>query len=110
MVKYLELIFVIIVVQIIGILVFHSCSVDNEECSKTGEIIDYDGSECLCCPGWIVKTGQDTIKVLNLPGETQIRNIVETSGFPIKVKLNYENILGTCEGQYKKVTCFVVIN
>ncbi|NLN94873.1 MAG: hypothetical protein GX128_01710 [Bacteroidales bacterium] len=79
-------------------------------CSKTGEIIDYNGTECMCCPGWIIKTGKDTIKVLNLPIKSQVRNIVETSGFPIPVKLDYENISGTCKDFYKKVTCIKINN
>ena len=96
MIRNFKFIFVIILFLIIGILIFHSCSMDNEECSITGQIVDYDGIECLCCPGWIIKTGNDTIKVLNLPIETQIRNIVETSGFPVVVKLDYKNSTGTC--------------
>ena len=83
---------------------------DNEECSITGQIVDYDGTECLCCPGWIIKTGNDTIKVLNLPIETQIRNIVETSGFPVAVKLDYKNSTGTCAEYYKEVTCIAIID
>jgi hypothetical protein len=78
-------------------------------CSKTGEIIDYNGTECGCCPGWIIKIGNDTIKVLNLPIESQIREIFEDSGFPISIKLDYENITGSCEEFYKKVTCIQVI-
>ena len=54
-------------------------------CSKDGEIIDYNGTECGCCPGWIIKVGQDTIKVLNLPLENQVRVMFETKGFPISI-------------------------
>jgi hypothetical protein len=79
-------------------------------CSKTGEIIDYDETECDCCPGWIIKTGNDTIKVLNLTIESQVRDIVETSGFPIHIKLDYEDISGSCEEFYKKLTCFQIID
>lgn len=79
-------------------------------CSKVGEIIDYNGTECGCCPGWIIKVGQDTIKVLNLPIESQVREISETKGFPISIKLDYENITGSCEDFYKKVTCMTLIN
>jgi len=63
----------------------------------------------MCCPGWIIKVGQDTIKVLNLPIESQVRSIVESKGFPILVKLDYENIIGTCEDFYKKTTCMATI-
>jgi len=48
--------------------------------------------------------------VLNLPIESQVRNIVETSGFPIPVKLDDENISGTCQDFYKKVTCIKINN
>ena len=74
-------------------------------CLKSGQIIDYNGTECMCCPGWIIKIGQDTIKVLNLPIESQVREIVETSGFPISIELDYEDISGTCEEFYKQITC-----
>ncbi len=82
----------------------------NLNCSQSGVIIDYNGTECGCCPGWIIKTGNDTIKVLNLPIESQVRDILETSGFPINIKLDYENISGSCEDFYKKVTCIQLID
>ena len=79
-------------------------------CSKNGEIIDYNSTECGCCPGWIIKTGNDTIKVLNLQNESQIRERFETYGFPINIKLDYEDISGSCENFYKKVTCIQIID
>lgn len=77
----------------------------DTDCSKSGEIIEYDWTECLCCPGWIIKTGEDTIKVLKLPNESQVRAIAETSGFPIAIDLDYFNDTGYCADSYKKITC-----
>lgn len=82
----------------------------NLNCSKSGEIIDYNGTECGCCPGWIIKTGNDTIKVLNLPIESQVRERFENHGFPINIKLDYDDISGSCEKFYKKVTCIQIID
>ncbi len=79
-------------------------------CSKTGEIIGYNATECGCCPGWIIKTGNDTIKVLNFPIENEVRERFETTGFPISIKLDYENISGPCEDFYKKITCMQIID
>ncbi len=103
MAKYIKLIFPIII-----FLIIYSCSTENEICSRTGQIIDYNSTECLCCPGWIIITGQDTIKVSNLPIESQIWDIIKTSGFPIPVKLDYENSSGICADFYKKVTCIEI--
>ncbi len=79
-------------------------------CSRDGQIIDYNSTECMCCPGWIIKVGQDTIKVLNLPVESHVRDLAETKGFPISVKFDYENITGSCADYYKKITCMTIKN
>ncbi len=101
----------ILLFAISAIIIVLSCSKDNDEnCSKEGEIIDYNGNECMCCPGWTIKAGQDTIKVLNLPEENQVRDIMEAKGFPIPVKLDYENTTGSCEDIYKRVTCLTIKN
>lgn len=82
----------------------------NTDCPKSGEIIGYNGTECACCPGWIIKTGNDTIKVMNFPIESQIIEIANEEGFPIPIKFDYENITGPCEDFYKKITCAALIN
>ena len=79
-------------------------------CTKSGEIINYNSTECSCCPGWIIKTGIDTIKILKLPIESQVWDLVEESGFPISIKLDYEDNPGFCEDSYKKLTCIELSN
>jgi len=78
----------------------------DQTCPKTGEIIGYDYTECLCCPGWIIKVGDDTIKVPLLPVESQVRSVVENSGFPVSVQLDYVDETGFCNDFYKRITCF----
>jgi len=75
-------------------------------CGQDGEIIGYISEECLCCPGWVIKIGSDTIKIEDLPEVSKIEKIVNTKGYPIKIKLDYDNIDDYCLGQYKNLTCF----
>lgn len=80
----------------------------DTDCSKSGEIIDYNWTECLCCPGWLIRTGEDTIKVFSLPIESKVKEMAETSGFPIAIDLDYEEVEGFCEEVYKKITCIAL--
>ena len=92
-------------------LLINSCTKDTN-CTKAGEIIDYNGTECMCCPGWIIHIGNDTIKVLNLPIsiEDQVRDIMTESGFPISVTFNFKNTTGSCKDFYKEITCMEIKN
>ena len=79
-------------------------------CTKSGEIIDYISIECMCCPGWIIKVGCDTIKVPRLPIESNVREIVQNSGFPIHVRIDYEDLDDNCAENYKKLLCIELID
>lgn len=41
-------------------LILVSCERNNSLVES--EIIDLVLNECMCCPGWVIKTGNDTIK------------------------------------------------
>src|SRR4030042_2338793 len=76
------------------------------DCSTSGEIIGYNSTECACCPGWMIATNDDTIKIWKLPQEEIIWEKVEKIGYPIQIQLDYENMDDYCAGMYKKLLCF----
>ncbi len=104
-------IFALLFTMILTGLPIDSCNKDTG-CTKAGEIINYNGNECMCCPGWIIQIGNDTIKALNLPIsiENQVRDITIKSGFPISVTLNFKNTMGSCKDFYKEITCMEIEN
>ncbi len=92
-------------------LIMDSCSKNEEpgNCNKTGEIIFYEYKECLCCPGWVIKTGNDTIKTELLPNQDIVMNEIEKNGFPVYISLEYKDTIGICSLKYKKITCLEII-
>ncbi len=80
----------------------------HNDCTLSGHIIDYRSEECLCCPGWIIVTGTDTIKAEVLPNDPYVHEIF--NGLPITIRFDYENTEGTCEAVYKKITCIEIID
>jgi len=78
-------------------------------CSQSGLIIEYDYTECLCCPGWLIKTGNDTIKTATLSNETILWDVVETKGFPIEIMFDYKEKQGACKDFYIEVTCITLM-
>jgi hypothetical protein len=82
----------------------------KQDCGQDGEIIDYFSAECVCCPGWLIRVDNDTIKIETLPEESKIRNIANNNGYPIKIKLDYEDLDDYCYGLYKKLNCFKLID
>jgi hypothetical protein len=82
---------------------------EHKQCEMQGEIINYNSTECACCPGWVIKTITDTIKVLSIPLETKVKEIVGSSGYPVKIKFTYEDVIGFCESSYKQITCMEIM-
>ena len=81
---------------------------EHNECTEEGLIINYRSQKCLCCPGWVIVTGIDTIKVETLPNEGYFRDIIESNGFPVAIKFNYEETHGTCSEFYERITCIEI--
>lgn len=77
-------------------------------CTKAGTIIGYDYTECLCCPGWLIETDNDTIKVASLSNEAYLWDWVESVGYPIDIMFDYEDTQGACVDFYKNVTCITL--
>ena len=87
----------ILVLMTIGLI--SSCNKDKGPDNSNAEIIGFNPNKCMCCWGWTIKIGNDTIK-------SDDNKIFELVGFeiknPIKVYLelgehkepcNYYNIL-----------------
>jgi hypothetical protein len=76
---------------------------DHEKCTLEGWIIEHHLEECLCCPGWVIATNSDTIKVATLPNEAYVSQLFE--GSPIPIKFDYKKTEGPCGQYYKEITC-----
>ena len=80
----------------------------HNDCTLEGRITGYRSEECLCCPGWIIVTGTDTIKAEVLPNDLYVHEIF--NGSPITIRFDYENTEGSCDAFYKKITCIEIID
>ncbi|MCT4637800.1 MAG: hypothetical protein N4A72_08830 [Bacteroidales bacterium] len=102
----LIVVFNLLIISLIG------CSKSDSESNnvlKEGQIIGYSSDKCACCQGWIIQIESITIKVLNLPEESRINELVKTKGYPIPIKLKYGEESGDCSNQYKRVTMVEVL-
>lgn len=100
------------VLLLMGIFV-GSCSVDSSNqdllCEDSGEVIDYDETECACCPGWIIVVNNtDTIKVFDIVIEEELWEIVNTSGYPVGINLEASRQSGDCLDFYHDVYCIEI--
>lgn len=92
--------FSIILLLIVG------CGKAAQKCKFQGQIVGYDGTECMCCPGWIIKANEDSIKILSLPNETELWEIARSKGYPIDIEIEYQSYQGDCDHSYKELLCF----
>jgi hypothetical protein len=92
--------------------IVYSCTITDidEKVHKSGKIISFVYIECLCCPGWVINTGKDTIKAQTLPNEEILWEIVEKEGYPVNIEFDYENFEGICSDRYKKVTYLKILD
>ena len=91
---------------IIIFLVFIECDTDTSICRYEGQIVGYDGTECGCCPGWLIKANDDSIKILSLPSEVNLWEVARNKGYPIPIEIEYRNFEGDCDQYYKELVCF----
>ena len=102
-------IFILISFFYLNLFLTSCCKNDEtERCDFSGEILYYDYTECLCCPGWVIKTGNDTIKTEVLPNPALVMKEIENYGFPVAIEFDYKDTIGICSQAYKKVTCLTV--
>jgi hypothetical protein len=62
------------------------------------EIIGFDGRECGCCGGVIIKIQRDTIKADNVPNLP----LIKSEELPIKVRIEVGNKTNRCSVDYPK--------
>jgi hypothetical protein len=102
--KFHQKIFLIITVSIAGILIMHSCSKnDDNECKFSGSVIGRNLEKCGCCPGWLIKIDDDTLKFLSVPNEDLLCDLVNFYGYPIPIEFDYKDDNSSCF--YKIMTC-----
>ncbi len=80
---------------------------DTTDCITEATITGYDSSRCICCTGWIIFIdNQRYLSRTDIPGWEKpkdftltivINNKVEE--FPIKVCINYSQIIKHCRNQ-----------
>ena len=105
--KKITIIFSLLFLIISGILIFHSCSKDNDnnQCLVSGYVFGRSFEKCGCCPGWLVRTANDTLKFLEVPENSLLTDLVNFYGYPIPIKFSYLDDSGYCSEVYKIMTC-----
>lgn len=81
----------------LAVVVLMQCKKDHEICPdglQEATLIGLDLRECVCCGGWIVDLGQDTVRTFSLPDDFDIDPFPE---FPVEVCLSYGPELETCK-------------
>jgi hypothetical protein len=62
-----------ILTALILVIFLSSCKKnDNNKTKANAEIIGFNSEKCMCCWGWNVKMGNDTIKIDRIPSDIQI--------------------------------------
>lgn len=82
-----------IICTLLASCIFFSC--ENEELSLKGdaEIIGFNAEKCMCCWGWIIKIGNDTIKSEDII----ISNVIGIEpDYPVKVYIELGEISQKC--------------
>ena len=57
-------------------------------------IIGQDFRRCVCCGGWFIDLGQDTVRTFTLPDDFKFE---PNKDLPIEVCLSYEAETGNCK-------------
>jgi hypothetical protein len=79
------------------VIIISSCKKDNVSNKINAEIIGFNSDKCMCCWGWTIKIGNDTIKSDNvIIGELVGYEIKD----PIKVYIELGEIKTTCSDYY----------
>lgn len=79
------------------------CDDDNYACSDTGTILGEDPRDCLCCGGWFIEIGDDTLRAQTLPEE--FLQTLNSSDYPLPVRLDWEPDATPCLGDEIEVSC-----
>jgi len=87
----------LVLLSLVFIIGISSCKKDNVSNNINAEIISFNSDKCMCCWGWTIKIGNDTIKSDNaIIGELVGYEIK----YPIKVYLVLGEIKASCGNYY----------
>jgi hypothetical protein len=76
-------------------------------CSLEGEIISYTSIECMCCPGFEISFGNQTIFVSTLGDhviEMEVLQKVHNDELPVKIRFDYGGVDTLCPS-HQVLTC-----
>ena len=74
-----------------------SCRKDKVSNKINAEIIGFNSDKCMCCWGWTIKIGNDTIKSDNVSIGELVGYVIKE---PIKVYMELGEIEPTCSNYY----------
>ena len=83
------------------IVIFLSCSENENEYLSDGTITGVDIRECICCGGFFIDIRDSTYRFYDLPGGSNLN--LTNAKFPIYVKLDWVKADSTCLGDEIKV-------
>jgi hypothetical protein len=75
----------VILVTLISMILLTQCE-KNSQKTANAEIIRFNPDKCMCCWGWEVKIGEDTVKIDSMPGDLLIGHEVCTP-IPVYIEL-----------------------
>lgn len=87
------------------IIGFQACCRDDglRYCSEPATITGVDYRECVCCGGWFIEIGEETLRAMNLP-EAFVQSF-DAEDLPLPVYLEWRPVENPCLGDEIKVTC-----
>ena len=94
--------------SILSVIFANSASIAQtqfESQKKSGEIIYFDANKCVCCWGWVIKIGNDTIKTRHLPNQEIKPVFINT---PIKVNIELGSKMTSCKNYYYVKYCELI--
>ena len=74
-----------------------SCTSNTEnECMDDATIIGSDYRECMCCGGWFIEIGEDTLRFDSLPEGSKI--VIKDYELPLAVRVEWDARENPCLG------------
>lgn len=93
---------------------FHfGCNKAVDECTRcdhTAYLLYPDYRDCICCTGWYVKVDDDTFKVYEFPQQDSVYEYIEKNGLPVKISMSYVDTTDMCNEDFKRITCFKILD
>jgi hypothetical protein len=87
----------LVLLSLVFIIAISSCKKDTVSNNINAEIISFNSDKCMCCWGWTIKIGNDTIKSDNIIIGKLVGYEIKD---PIKVYIDLGEIKATCSNYY----------